>query len=116
LENRPQLNTETLDNLRCDGEEEIASLLSKIQAGYEITAERLNTFSRVEFIEPDGAFYCFFRVDGLTDSFAAAGEILEQTKAGLAPGVAFGPREKVICNGHTNEIVLMGEFLIGGCT
>ena len=40
---------------------------------------------------PDGAFYCFFRVDGLTDSFAAAGEILEQTKAGLAPGVAFGP-------------------------
>ena len=65
---------------------------------------------------PDGAFYCFFRVDGLTDSFAAAGEILEQTKAGLAPGVAFGPREKVICNGHTNEIALMGEFLIGGCT
>ena len=74
------------------GEEEIASLLSKIQAGYEITAERLNTFSRVEFIEPDGAFYCFFRVDGLTDSFAAAGEILEQTKVGLAPGVAFGPQ------------------------
>ena len=75
-----------------DGEEEIASLLSKIQAGYEITAERLNAFSRVEFIEPDGAFYCFFRVDGLTDSFAAAGEILEQTKVGLAPGVAFGPQ------------------------
>ena len=75
-----------------DGEEEIASLLSKIQAGYELTAERLNTFSRVEFIEPHGAFYCFFRVDGLTDSFAAAGEILEQTKVGLAPGVAFGPQ------------------------
>jgi aspartate/methionine/tyrosine aminotransferase len=75
-----------------DGEEEIASLLSKIQAGYEITTDRLNTFSRVEFIEPDGAFYCFFRVDGLTDSFAAAGEILEQTKVGLAPGVAFGPQ------------------------
>ena len=39
-----------------DGEEEIASLLSKIRAGYEITAERLNDFSRVEFIEPDGGF------------------------------------------------------------
>ena len=64
----------------------------KIQTGYELTAERLSTFSRVEFIEPDGAFYCFFRVDGLTDSFAAAGEILEQTKVGLAPGVAFGPQ------------------------
>ncbi len=75
-----------------DGEEEIASLLEKIQTGYELSAERLNTFSRVEFIEPDGAFYCFFRVDGLTNSFAAAVEILEQTKVGLAPGVAFGPQ------------------------
>jgi aspartate aminotransferase len=75
-----------------DGEDEITSLLEKIQTGYELTAERLSTFSRVEFIEPDGAFYCFFRVDGLTDSFAAAGEILEQTKVGLAPGVAVGPQ------------------------
>lgn len=75
-----------------DGEDEITSLLEKIQTGYELTAERLSTFSRVEFIEPDGAFYCFFRVDGLTDSFAAASEILEQTKVGLAPGVAFGPQ------------------------
>lgn len=75
-----------------DGEDEIAALLEKIQTGYELTAERLSTFSRVEFIEPDGAFYCFFRVDGLTNSFAAAVDILEQTKVGLAPGVAFGPQ------------------------
>jgi aspartate/methionine/tyrosine aminotransferase len=74
-----------------DGENEIISLLEKIQIGFELTAEQLSTFSRIEFIEPDGAFYCFFRVDGLTDSFAAAGEILKQTKVGLAPGVAFGP-------------------------
>ncbi|OED42876.1 aspartate/tyrosine/aromatic aminotransferase [Chromatiales bacterium (ex Bugula neritina AB1)] len=74
------------------GEAEIADLLEKIQTGYELTAERLSTFSRVEFIEPDGAFYCFFCVDGLTDSFAAASEILDQTKVGLAPGVAFGPQ------------------------
>ena len=71
-----------------DGEDEITRLLEKIQPGYELTAERLSTFSRVKFIEPDGAFYCFFRVD----SYAAAGEILQQTKVGLAPGVAFGPQ------------------------
>ena len=47
-----------------DGEDEIISLLEKIQIGYELTAEQLSTFSRVKFIEPDGAFYCFFRVDG----------------------------------------------------
>ncbi len=91
-----------------DSEEETASLLSKIRAGYEITAERLNDFSRVEFIEPDGAFYCFFRVDGLTDSFAAAGEILAQTKVGLAPGVAFGPQGEGylrLCYAHPAEVL-----------
>ena len=31
-------------------------------------------------------------MSGLTDSFAAARQILEQTKVGLAPGIAFGPR------------------------
>lgn len=72
------------------GVEEIADLHSRIQAGYDVAAERLSAISRVEFNEPDGAFYCFFRVDGLTDSLEAACEILEQTKVGLAPGVAFG--------------------------
>ncbi|MES0884642.1 pyridoxal phosphate-dependent aminotransferase [Roseibium sp. SCP14] len=75
-----------------DGEEEVAALLEKIRAGYEVTSQRLSAFSRVEFIKPDGAFYSFFRVDGLTDSFAAAREILTETKVGLAPGVAFGPQ------------------------
>ena len=75
-----------------DGEDEITSLLEKIKIGYELTAAQLSTFSRVEFIEPDGAFYCFFRVDGLTDSFDAARKILKKTKVGLAPGVAFGPQ------------------------
>ena len=36
------------------------------------------------------ALYCFFRVDGLEDSFAAALEIMDKTKVGLAPGIAFG--------------------------
>lgn len=73
-----------------DGEDEVSSLLTKIQLGYEITAKRLSQFSRVEFIEPDGAFYSFFRIEGLKDSFSAAQEILEKTKVGLAPGIAFG--------------------------
>ena len=73
-----------------EGEAEIAQLQSRLQAAYEITASRLNTFSRVKFIQPDGAFYSFFRVDGLDDSLAAAKTIIQETKVGLAPGVAFG--------------------------
>jgi len=48
-------------------------------------------FEDISFIEPDGAFYCFFSIRGLTDSLAFAHALLDQTKVGLAPGLAFGP-------------------------
>ncbi|AZV80189.1 aminotransferase class I/II-fold pyridoxal phosphate-dependent enzyme [Parasedimentitalea marina] len=72
------------------GESEITDLQTKIATGYAIAADRLSQFDRVQFIQPDGAFYCFFKVDGLNDSFAAALEIIDKTKVGLAPGIAFG--------------------------
>ena len=40
--------------------------------------------------EPEGAFYLFPRVEGLTDSFGFCKDVLLKTKVGLAPGVAFG--------------------------
>jgi len=73
-----------------NGEDEIADLQNKLQIAYEMTAHELGKFSRVEFIQPDGAFYSFFRVDGLNDSLEAAMTIIQETKVGLAPGVAFG--------------------------
>ena len=74
-----------------DGEDSINELLVRLEAGFAVAEERLSSLDRVEFIRPDGAFYCFFRVAGLTDSAKAASEILERTGVGLAPGVAFGP-------------------------
>ena len=73
-----------------DGEAEIAMLQERLQTAYAITAQELSKFSRVEFIEPDGAFYSFFKVDGLSDSLTAAKTIIQETKVGLAPGIAFG--------------------------
>jgi aspartate/methionine/tyrosine aminotransferase len=45
---------------------------------------------RTRFAVPEGAFYLFFAVDGVKDSLDAAFRTLEETKVGLAPGVAFG--------------------------
>ena len=69
----------------------IGALTDRLRAGYEIAESRLRDCARVSFLEPDGAFYVFFRVEGLDDSFNAALKILEETRVGLAPGVAFGP-------------------------
>ena len=43
---------------------------------------------------PDGAFYAFFAVDGITDSLAVAKDIVRTAKVGLAPGIAFGPESQ----------------------
>ena len=74
-----------------DGEPEVSRLQARVEAGYEIVKDRLQKLDGVKFIQPDGAFYSFFSVDGVTDSLAMARSLLHHTKVGLAPGRAFGP-------------------------
>ena len=73
------------------GEAEVSLLQHKLRKALTLTRTRLKHFEDISFIEPDGAFYCFFSVRGLTDSLAFAHALLAQTKVGLAPGLAFGP-------------------------
>ncbi|GIR78095.1 MAG: aminotransferase [Alphaproteobacteria bacterium] len=73
------------------GEAEVSLLQHRLRKALTLTRTRLKHFEDISFIEPDGAFYCFFSVKGLTDSLAFAHSLLEQTKVGLAPGLAFGP-------------------------
>ena len=73
------------------GEAEVSLLQRKLRKALTLTRTRLKHFEDISFIEPDGAFYCFFSVRGLTDSLDFAHALLEQTKVGLAPGLAFGP-------------------------
>ena len=41
--------------------------------------------------EPDGAFYAFFRIEGVTDdSTAFTSRLVRETGLALTPGVAFG--------------------------
>ncbi|HEX3499251.1 MAG TPA: pyridoxal phosphate-dependent aminotransferase [Stellaceae bacterium] len=74
-----------------DGEPFVASMVERCRAGRDIIMAGLATFSRVRATPPDGAFYAFFRVDGMTDSLEFAKEIVRRCKVGLAPGAAFGP-------------------------
>ncbi len=73
------------------GDSEIDVLNQRLQDAYTLTEKSLRAFPSVQFIEPDGAFYAFFKVDGMVDSVATAKEILRKTGVGLAPGDAFGP-------------------------
>ena len=74
-----------------DGEPFIASFVARCREARDVAIEGLSGCRRVEVARPEGAFYAFFRVDGMADSLAFAKELLRQTKVGLAPGSAFGP-------------------------
>jgi aspartate/methionine/tyrosine aminotransferase len=73
-----------------EGEPELERMLERLKENRDLCLEALRGISGVTVPKPDGAFYLFPRVDGLEDSFAFCRGLLEETRVGLAPGVAFG--------------------------
>ena len=73
-----------------DGEQDFADLMTNFRQCRDIAVERLSAMPGITVAPPEGAFYAFFRVDGLQDSLALAQRIVQEAGVGLAPGVAFG--------------------------
>jgi len=72
------------------GEPELRQMLERLKENRDLCIDALRGIPGVTLPKPDGAFYVFPRIDGLTDSFAFFRRLLEETRVGLAPGVAFG--------------------------
>jgi aspartate/methionine/tyrosine aminotransferase len=72
------------------GEPELVRMLERLKENRDFCLEALRSIPGVTVPKPDGAFYVFPRIDGLRDSFAFCRRLLEETRVGLAPGVAFG--------------------------
>jgi aspartate/methionine/tyrosine aminotransferase len=73
-----------------EGEPELVRMLGRLKENRDLSLDALRGIAGVTVPTPDGAFYLFPRIDGLTDSFAFCRRLLEETRVGLAPGVAFG--------------------------
>jgi aspartate aminotransferase len=73
-----------------DGEPFIESFVARCRAARDVAIDGLTACRRVEVARPEGAFYAFFQVDGMSDSLAFAKEALRRVKVGMAPGSAFG--------------------------
>jgi aspartate/methionine/tyrosine aminotransferase len=73
-----------------EGEPELARMLERLKQNRDLCLGALGGIAGVTVPKPDGAFYLFPRIDGLEDSFAFCRRLLEETRVGLAPGVAFG--------------------------
>jgi aspartate/methionine/tyrosine aminotransferase len=72
------------------GEDDIAALVEMLHERMAFCHQALASVKRISLPKPQGAFYLFPRIEGLTDSYAYAYALLQQTKVSVAPGVAFG--------------------------
>ncbi|MBP1870931.1 aspartate/methionine/tyrosine aminotransferase [Ensifer adhaerens] len=73
-----------------EGDAFVDANIAKAARSRDLLCDALIATNRVETLKPDGAIYTFLKIDGVTDSRAAAIDIVDKTGVGLAPGTAFG--------------------------
>lgn len=73
-----------------EGDAFVDANIAKAAQSRDLLCDALIATNRVETLKPDGALYTFLKIDGVTDSRAAAIDIVDKTGVGLAPGTAFG--------------------------
>ena len=72
-----------------DGEPYVHELRQHYARRRTEVVNALSSIPRVTLPEPQGAFYAFMQIDGMTDSAAFAAEVLRETGVALAPGAGF---------------------------
>jgi aspartate aminotransferase len=77
-----------------------ASLLERCRTGYDVTRSFVERQNRIRWIAPQGAFYGFFQIDGLRDSFEFACNLVHKARLGVAPGSAFAPPDDAVTNSY----------------
>ena len=88
------------------GESTVAALREQYRGGRVIVERCLAGHPMIDLRMPEGAFYAFPRVPGLTDSLAFVQGVLAEEDVGLAPGYAFGPGNEAhfrLCFAQSHE-------------
>jgi aspartate aminotransferase len=91
ISHAPSFAQKAAETALAEGEEELARMVARLRENRDLAVAALRAMPGVTVPTPEGAFYVFPRIEGLTDSFAFCRGLLEETRVGLAPGVAFGP-------------------------
>lgn len=73
------------------GESFVAEFNARCRHNAELVMTLLGRHPRVRMLRPQGAFYAFPRIEGVTDSLAFARRVLAEAKVGIAAGYTFGP-------------------------
>ena len=75
--------------LSAEGDGFRGELLARCAAGRDVVDAWIGRQNRVRWLRPDGAFYGFLHVDGLSDSLRFCQDMVRNDKVGVSPGWAF---------------------------
>ncbi len=75
-----------------EGEDFVRASTARYRAALDLLLAAFAGLPRVSLPPPQAAFYAFFTVEGMRDSYSFALDILRRAGVGLAPGAAFGPQ------------------------
>jgi aspartate/methionine/tyrosine aminotransferase len=73
-----------------EGDDFIKAQVAKARINRDVVVNALKDFPQIRLSIPDGAFYMFFGIEGMTDSMKTAFRIIDEANVGFAPGIAFG--------------------------
>ncbi len=90
ISHAPSFGQRAAETALRDGEDSLRELVQRLKGNRDYCLGELRQMPGMTVPAPEGAFYLFPRIEGLTDSFAFCKKLLMETKVGLAPGVAFG--------------------------
>ncbi|MGL5114289.1 MAG: pyridoxal phosphate-dependent aminotransferase [Beijerinckiaceae bacterium] len=72
------------------GDTFIEHQITRARQSRDLFCAALERTGRARFLNPEGAFYLFFGIDGIGDTREAALRMIDEIGVGLAPGTAFG--------------------------
>ena len=68
-----------------------AEMLKRCRTGRDVVQRFVDGQNRMRWIKPEGAFYGFLHLEGVTNSLEFAHALVKMGRVGVAPGSAFGP-------------------------
>ncbi len=97
-----------------------SEMMELCRTGRDVVRKFLAAQNRIRWIEPEGAFYGFLHVEGMTNSLGFASDLVRKARVGVAPGSAFGPPDDTrsdsfirICFAQNAERVATGLERLG---
>jgi len=66
-----------------------AEMLERCRKGRDVVERFIGRQNRIRWMRPEGAFYGFLKIDGMSGSLKFAEDLLRRARVGVAPGSAF---------------------------